>query len=109
MINQKGGVFVRLSKKQLERLYEVRKPSSNTACGANALNILGLDFDIIQTLGEGGRSGMTQQHVLEQLRRFINKVERGETYRFIDQSHRERLDWIDSMEFSVPLSIIKSC
>ena len=104
MINQKGGVFVRLSKKQLERLYEVRKPSSNTACGANALNILGLDFDIIQTLGEGGRSGESQRQVLEQLRRFINKVGRRETYRYVDQSYSGRLEWIDSMAFSVPLS-----
>lgn len=39
MINQKGGVFVRLSNYQIEKLYEVRKARSNDACGANAFNI----------------------------------------------------------------------
>ena len=104
MFNQKGGVFVRLSSKQLERLYEVRKPTTNTACGANALNVLGLDYEIIQTMGEGGRSGTSAQQAIENLKRFINKVRRGETDRVVDDDYGGKLNWVESQRFSVPIS-----
>ena len=104
MKNQKGGVFVRLSSKQLEKLYEVRKPTNNTACGANALNILGLDKKIIKTMGEGGRSGFSPQQAIENLKRFINKVRRGETDRVVDDDYGRKLIWVKSQGLSVPRS-----
>ena len=105
MFNQKGGVFVRLSSKQLERLYEVRKPTTNTACGANALNVLGLDYEIIQTMGEGGRSGTSAQQAIENLQRFVNNVRRGERPdRIVDDDYGRKLIWVKSQGLSVPRS-----
>ena len=48
MINQKGGLFVRLSQLQTDKLYQVRRKKTNDACGANALNILGLSSKFIK-------------------------------------------------------------
>lgn len=107
MINQKGGVFVRLSNYQIEKLYEVRKRRSNDACGANAFNILGIDRDIIETMREGRRTyGTSEDKTLQQLRRFVNKVRRKETddKRITIWDLEMPLIWLKSPKYPTPRS-----
>ena len=108
MINQKGGVFVRLSNYQIEKLYEVRKARSNDACGANAFNILGIDRDIIETMREGHRTyGTSEDKTLQQLRRFVNKVRRKETdvKRKTIWDDGSPLNWLKSPKYPTLLSL----
>jgi hypothetical protein len=109
VINQTGGVFVRLSNLQLRRLYEVRKEYTNDACGANAFNILGIDSDIVETMRLGFRdTGVGHEQARQQLQRFVKKIRRREAddhiEREIDWDEEAGVEWIISSEYPTPIS-----
>ena len=99
---QAGGVFVQLSKKNLDYLYEVRRKQDNSACGANVLNSMGLDFDIIEKMRSGKKSGKSEKQMLETLKEFMNRVRKdGRRDRIIYDNYYD-LEWIYSPWFSIP-------
>ena len=106
MINQKGGLFVRLSQLQTDKLYQVRRARTNDACGANALNILGLSSKFIKRMSSPGRFGMDTTDATLMIKEYINELDSGKTHqeRILPESRHSKGDfgWVESEPFSVP-------
>ena len=104
MSNQKGGLFVRLSRKQTDNLYQVRREQSNDACGANVLNILGLSSRFITQMRQG-KFGMWKEEAGGIIQEYIKEVESGQHNDRIlpgKEKSRGKFRWVSSPYYEVP-------
>lgn len=101
MSNQKGGVYVKLTSEMQKQLHEVRTSSSNNACGACAINSMGLSEDIVLGLRDDAEryDGVTRDDMLQALRNYADEVTSDWSSRAIIRNDGREIEWISSENF----------
>jgi len=101
MSNQKGGVYVKLTPEMQNQLHEVRTSSGNNACGACAVNSMGLSEDIVLGLRDDAErdDGVTRHVMLQALRNYADEVTSDWSSREIISNDGREIEWIYSENF----------